>query len=330
MKKVIISIILSIFLIFTMVGCGADGLDYQGAYWHENSTGFIGFNETNVYSVEVVSSKPSLSTEIKNEYVKLEIEKGEYVTNLKMLKNEEYGNYYVYTTTLDIKGKYVFETQEYAFEDVVVTETLFNGFSKDFSPISSKKTSTNSTTLLATSTGYDIVKASYEFIVEYGEKDATISRTIRNSLEEETKDQTIIKKYAKDNYIDNELLFLMPRAFKYDTAFTKNFNTIDAVDKRNISMYFTTANDKNGITVSTFNTNYELNGAPASDKDSLQAIMFSIGIDDTFKGRNIDAYYLIDQKTHKHKMLCTYTYLNDNLGYLKYSLVKSTDKTQIN
>lgn len=330
MKKLITTIILSICLAFTLSGCGQATLDYQGAYWHENSAGFIGYNETNVYSVDVVSTKPSYSTEIKNEYVKLVIEQGDYVTNLKMLKSEEYGNHYVYTTSLIIKGKYVFESQEYSFEDDVITTTLFKNFSNGFSPISSKKTSSCSTTLLATSTGYDIVKTAYEFTVEYGEKDAILKRTIINSLNEESKDQTTIKKYAKNNYIDNELLLLMPRAFKYDSPFTKNFDTISAVDKRNISMYFTTANTENKTTISTFETNYELNGAPASENNSLQAILFTTAIDDTFKGFAIDSYYLIDQATHKHKMIRSYTTLNDNLGYLQYSLVKSTDKTQIN
>ncbi len=330
MKRIITTVILSIFLAFTLSGCGKGTLDYSGAYWHEDSNGFVGYNETNVYNVEVVSTKPSYSTEVKNDYVKLEIEKGEYITNLKMLKSEEYGNYYSYSTSLNVKGKYVFESSEYAFEDFVETTTLFKTFSSGFSPISSKKTSSNSTTLVATSTGYDIMKASYEFIVEYGEKDATLSRTIVNSSNEETKDSVTIKKYAKNNYIDNELLLLMPRAFKYDSAFTKEFSTISAVEQRNLNMYFTTANTNNETTVSSFNVSYELNGVETSQENSLQAIAFSIGINDTFKGPNIESYYLIDQSTHKHRMLYCFNTLNDNLGYLKYSLIKSTDKTQMN
>ncbi len=329
MKKLITAIILSIFLAFTITGCGAKTLSYAGAYWHESGSGFVGFNETNVYSVEVVSTKPSNSTELVNEYVSLVIEDGEYTTNLKMLNDETHGNYYAYTTTLKIKGKYVFETQEFAFEDDITTTTLFNSFAKDFSVIRSNRKSNNSTTLLAATSGYEITKASYEFNIEYGSSDAVLTRTIINSLNEESKDTTTIKKYAKSNYVDNELILLMPRAYKYDTPFTDNFNSISGVDKRNLGLYYTTATNNNETTISSFNVSYEHNGVQTTS-ETLQAIMFRIGLDSTFSGPSIDAYYLIDQKTHRHKMLCAYTALNDSLGYLKYTLVKSTDKTQIN
>ena len=321
MKK-LITIIISIILL-TCCGCGGVvDMGYKAPYWHENEAivGFMPLNEEITYDVKVVNKKLTNSTEVSNEVVKMEVSKGVFVTNLSMKQKDGY-DYYLYTTSLIVEGKYVFhDGNEFEFVNDYVTNTEFHTQAHNFRPIKSTKTSTNSTTAYIRDKNYAVYNLSYNYQIEYDDKDAKVEyKLINNKGNEEVKKASYtIDNYAKSNYVDNELLMLMPRAFDLSKSFTKSFKTIDVINQNHAKMlYYLGADDENSSQVVTLG-GYEINGVPT--ESDIKTSLVNVLLNDTFSGAGIDAYYALDHKTHRHRLIKAYTSLNDNMGYLEYTI----------
>ena len=207
----------------------------------------------------------------------------------------------------------------------MTSETKFYNIIKEFKPISTKKSSTCSTLVVANSNGYGYLQFAYEYTVDYQGENALTNYKLGVLGEEGITDveskQTTFKECFKDAYIDNELLMLVPRAYNYTSAFSLNFNTIDVVTQKKQSMLYSALGNDNNIDIKNFNIFYELGGETVGAED-LSVAKVKISIDDTFSGYPIECYYITNHKTHRHRMAEAYTALNNNIGYLKYTIKK--------
>lgn len=325
MKKIFTLFLIAITTMFALTACGVQSLGYNAQYWHENmaTVSYRPFSETIEYEVKVVNKTPSNATEISNKDIKMEITSGKYITILTMLEGEDGVPYYSYETELLIEGKYLFKEEVKEFKNDVKTKTLFKTIVNDFMPISSTKSSNNTTTIMGATNGYAVFDFNYSYEVNYGEKDATTTYSLKTIGEKESdpivKNNTF-KKYTDNAYVDSELLLLLPRAFNYDKSFMKSFSTIDVVTQKMQKMRYYAGTEKTEVPdIKSFNINYLLNGTEVGGED-LKAAKVQVLIDDTFSGSPMEAYYATDHPTHRHRMVKCYTALNDSLGYLEYTI----------
>ena len=330
MKKLLTIFLILITTVFAFTGCGSETMGYQAQYWHENiaTTGYHPFSEEVEYEVKVVNKTPSNSTEISNEYVKMEITSGKFITTLKMEMDEDSKTpYYIYETKLLIKGKYLFKGAEdedvKEFENDVKSTTLFKTIVNEFMPISSTKSSSKTTTIIGATNGYAVYDFVYSYDINYGEKDATSSYTLNSIGETEispiVKNYTY-KKYNEKPYVDSELLLLLPRAFTYEKSFMKGFSTIDVITQKTQSMTYYAGTEKTDVPdIKSFNLKYNLNGNDVGGEE-LKAAKVRVMINETFSGAAMEAYYANDHETHRHRMVKCYTALNESMGYLEYTI----------
>ncbi len=325
MKKFITTILIAIISIFALTGCGATSIGFKAQYWHENiaTTDYHPLTEVIEYEIKLVNKTPSNSTEVSNKDVKMEITSGKYVATLKMEEDENKKPYYYYKTELILEGKYIFDKEEKSFINDVTTETTFNTIVNDFMPISSKKSSSKTTTVIEANDGYALYDFTYNYTVNYGEENAVTKYELNAFGDKQTspivKDNTF-KNYKKELYIDNELLLLLPRTFAYDSGFVKNFTTIDVVTQKIQNMsYNAVTQSANNPDIKSFNLKYKLNGSEVGS-DEFKTARVSTVIDDTFSGAAIEAYYANEHPTHRHRMVKCYTQLNESLGYLEYTI----------
>lgn len=325
MKKIITILLIMVISIFALTGCGETPIGFKAQYWHENiaTTDYHPLTEVTEYEVKIANKTPNNATEVSNKNIKMEIASGRYVTTLKMQEDENKMPYYYFKTELYLQGKYVFNNQEIPFENDVVSETTFNTIVKDFMPISTKKQSSRTTTVIATADGYALYDFTYNYSIDYGSEDAKTRYELNTIGENKTtpivKENTF-SKYNKEEYIDNELLLLLPRAFDYDSGFITNFTTIDVVTQKVQNMaYNATSKNTNNPDIKSFNLKYKLNGSEVGSED-FKVAKVSAGINDTFSGANIEAYYANEHTTHRHRMVKCYTALNESLGYLEYTV----------
>ncbi len=330
MKKLITFLLLAIISIFSLTGCsGVQTMGFKAQYWLKNvaSTGYSPFSEVVEYDVKVVNVKPTNSVEYSNANLKMEVTSGTYTTKLSMKQDEGGAPYYLYETELQIEGKYVLDKEERPFNNNVKSSTKFKTIVDDFAPISSSKSSTDTTTVTKISNGYAVYNFRYNYAISYGDKNAETNyelSLIGEAESEPIRKDTVFKKYNEGLYVDNELLLLLPRAYSYDSSFTKEFTTIDVVTQATQKMaYSSTTQNTGSADVKSFNLKYLLNGDEVGSED-FKAARVTAYINETFSGVDIEAYYSVDHETHRHRMVKCYTPLNDSLGYLEYTIKSAT------
>ncbi len=325
MKKIFTLFLIAITMVFALTGCGMQSMGYQAQYWHENiaTTDYHPFKEVIEYAVKVVNKTPSNASEISNKDIKMEIISGKFITTLEMLQTDEGVPYYSYITELLINGKYTFKETVKEFKNDVKSTTTFKTIVNDFMPISSTKSSSITTTIIGTASGYAVYDFTYSYDVNYGEKDATTKYSLNSIGEKETEPivtNNTYKKYTENPYVDSELLLLLPRAYTYDKSFMKSFTTIDVVTQKMQKMSYFAGTQKTDVPdIKSFNLKYLLNGNEVGAED-FKAAKVQVLIDNTFSGSAMEAYYSNDHTTHRHRMVKCYTALNDSLGYLEYTI----------
>ncbi len=329
MKKFLTTTLVALIFLFSLTGCGSTTLNLKAQYWYEDEaiTTYKPIKETIVYDVSVVSKTPSNSQEIKNENVWMEIDKGTYTVTLQDGTDGNGNACYVYSTALEIEGKYVSATDFFEFKDKVTSTTKFYNIIKEFKPISSKKSSSCSTLVVANSNGYGYLQFAYDYTIDYQGENAITNYNIDlldeggNVIKNYENRQLTFKDCFENAYVDNELLMLVPRAYNYNSAFSLNFNTIDVVTQKNQTMLYNASGSNSSIDIKNFNLFYDLGGEMIG-AENLAVAKVKIEIDDTFSGYPIEAYYITDHKTHRHRMAEVYTALNNEMGYLKYTIKK--------
>lgn len=330
MKKFITLLIATVFLLLNIVGCGGvNSISYEGKYWYKDPTSSINIYEQLTYDVKVVSRTEGNSNEIKNEHVALELSEGSYVTTFT-----KDGENYVFETALNTKGKYVYQDTSKAIENDLYSKSVFNV--NTFKPVSSQKKSNNTTTMMTTKTGIAFIEYCYDYTVNYNGNNA---ETVYNSqiFTEKSEPSTItntFKNYNDNPYIDNEVLTFMPRAFKIKDkeSFTLSFTTLDVLTQKIHDMTYTTTTPNSKMDIKTLNISYEnvINGETiANSENKIQVVKLLLSINDTFSGASIELYYSIDHQNDRHRLIKAYTPLNDNMGYIEYTLKSAVLNTNI-
>ncbi len=326
MKKFITLLLITILSIFTLSGCGATTINYDGRYWYPDATATSNIEEEIIYDVKVVNKTASDSTEVKNSKISLVLDEGTFKTTL--IKD---GDNYKYTTSLLIKGNYVYDENKYPINDDFTTTTIFTV--KDFTPISSYKKSNSTTTLVSSNNLFTFVNYGYEYFVNYEGKDAKTVLTTKFADGEPTTINKTIKDYNESPYIDNELLIFMPRALKIKDkeSINLNFSTIDVISQELTKMtYSTISNQNTTLDIKTFDFYYDnvINNQPiVKEENKIEAVKLLASVNDTFSGSPIELYYATNHSQDRHRLVKAYTALNENLGYLEYTIKQATSKT---
>lgn len=326
MKKSITLLLITILSIFTLSGCGNANISYDGRYWYNDATATSNILEEITYDVKVVNKTPSDSTEVKNSNIALVLDEGTYTTTLV-----KEGDNYKYTTSLKIKGNYVYGDKSQPVNDDLTSTTIFTV--ADLKVISSCKKSTSTTTLVSTNDKFTFVNYGYEYFVNYEGENASAKFTATYGDNEPTTLSKTFKDYSDSPYIDNELLLFMPRAFKIKDkeSFNLNFSTIDAISQKLTKMSYTTISNQNtAMDVKTFDFYYDnvINEETIINQENkLEAVKVTLAIDDTYKGSPIELYYATNHLQDRHRLVKAYTSLSVDLGYLEYTIKSANTKT---
>ena len=339
MKKLTTLLALLLASIFLFSGCVSASISYDGEFWNKNPAGFSAIEETTVYDVKVVNITPSYENEIKNEHLKLEITDGTYTVTLKGVLADV--NYYTLETELIVKGQYVYGENLIPVDDYVKTYTKFESRANGFSPVYSMRTTYNektdkqhyNTTMYSYANGYVESNLRYEYSTEYSGKDATsklvYGAPIRDKdsgevINEQTLEETFnYKNYNGGAYIDNNLLAFLPRAFNLKDSFYQEFTTIDVPTHEVKKMLYSVSESSSAVSQQVFENltyDYIKDGAPQTVESGFTTLRLYSAINDTFTGAPIELYYASDVTTHRHRLIKSYTAINDNMGFIEYTI----------
>lgn len=331
MKKFLSITALLLLSIFTLTACSTTSLTLSGSYWNKNQTNPTeSIYEECVYDVKCVSTTPTDSNEIKNENVSLTIKDSSYKTTLEFINNPAtYGEHYVFTTKLLLNGEYKVGSKEpVSFNDSVETITYFKTFLNGYQPILSYRNATSST-YFDSQTG-EVISFAYEHKIVYDGDNATLtSKTAKvGKLNEATEKTSPFKKYkSNDAYVENNLLLFIPRAYDYKNAISEEFRVIDAITGDLKTLRYATSSTSEGLDIKTLDGSYSIDGAEAVSYPA--AIKIFAYVANTFSGQSLESYYATDHPTHRHRLIKHYSALNNEMGYLEYSL-KSVSTTRPN
>ena len=307
LKKFLTTILIALFTL-TLTACNNIPLQTDGVYWFDDTTSFpSGYSETLVYDVSLSHVTPASSEEVKVDGYTLQISTGRYTTTLETRKNTN-GDYYVYTTSFLLEGSYVTPNETKPFMDTFTTKTEFYA---DFTPIKSQKTYKS-----------ELNNYSYSYDINYAGSKANCKVTEFIGTNNENTKEFSFDKYNESAYIDNEVILLFGRLFNVDGSFSQPFSTIDAISRKLHKMSYSAGIINENLDVKSLD-NYVINGVNPTEP-KVNCARVGISISDTFSGNTIEAYYATDHKTHRHRLVETYTRITGGIGYIKYSLKSAT------
>lgn len=320
MKKLLVLILSFMTLAFTLTACGSTAFDFDGPYWKTapNSASDEA-TETLIYAVEVSNTTLS-NTNVMQSDAKLELDGSSYYKTFFDLVNLDGEQRYYYETELYIKGAYVKGDDRYPVEDKTTSKTWFKLFRDELAPVKTVKEVKNNTVYLGSGYKYPTIEFAYDYEVTYDNGNATVNFNVVKdehnalaSLSGETKYKNVDKK----PYVDNELLFFVPRAYDLTKGLTKTVNTVDVAGKSLRALNLNaSASDAKNVKLA---DGYSENGQTIPDKTEISSVKLSIEINDTFSGRPIEAYFAT-ATDEKHRPTLIYTAINGNIGYLTYRL----------
>lgn len=259
MKKKILALIASATALFALASCGSSsaGTSYNGAYWFKsNDEKLAAKTERIEYKVYFSKGDGTLwnNSKLNSSSLSFSVkDDSSYVTELTYNADGTY----LYKTYLKIFGAYTLaDNSVREVADETVTETTFSGDAV-FTPIKSVKTVRN-TVPSAIGGTYDFYTTAYTSTVTYDGTAATTKIELNEGDEspeqfiERAKKETVIKKYNKNAYIDNSLMLLMFRNFKYTAGMSYSFASIEPLSGESNSItgsiYTTSTSSKTSAT----------------------------------------------------------------------------------
>ena len=237
MKKKILAAVSGMLALFALASCGSSsgGASYNGSYWYQSTSDEkkAGGTERTEYNVYWSSGKDGKlwNKETMNASLSFKTtgNDSKYVTELTVNADGTY----TYKTTLTISGVYTLaDKSEKVVSDTTETEITFKGMEDDFTPIKSVKKIYN-TVPYPSAGSYSFLTSSYTSTVNY--EGTTAKSSIELNKDDESPEQFVqrakkeieVKKYNKNAYMDNGLMLLLFRNFKYDGALNYSFSTIE-------------------------------------------------------------------------------------------------------
>ena len=330
MKKILTILCLLMAAVLSLSSCGSEGTAFSGAYWNENFTpGAISkIDETLTYKVALADKTIYGSSLVSSSNIKIELDSGcSYTVNLK--SSDDLSSY-ILTTTLVMNGNYVYDGGKYAFSgDTIVTVANFKSLSDKLMPTSSKRTVSCHTPLVmnpATEDQFCFLK--YIIDIVYDGTDATTNIQPDDSCKDKfnlINNPLTYKKYNSDNYVDNEMMLFFFRAFDFDSSYSYNFSSIDALSEKLQS--FTAkavSTDKVPITLGTYRIN-----SKASSNEIINTFGIKLSVNGTFGGTVYEAYYAVNgtkdnsteiDNTNRHRPIKFYSPAIYNVAYYEMTL----------
>lgn len=238
MKKKILAAVSGILAIFALASCGSStgGASYNGSFWYQSTSDekLAGKTEKTEYNVYWSSGEGTLwNRETLNSALSFKTtgNDSKYITELTVNADGTY----TYKTTLTIAGVYTLaDKTEKEISDTTETEVTFKGLEDDFTPIKSVKKVYN-TVPYPSAGSYTFLTSSYTSTINY--EGTTAKSSISLNEDDESPEQFIqrankeieVKKFNKNAFIDNGLMLLLFRNFKYDESLSYSFGTIEAL-----------------------------------------------------------------------------------------------------
>lgn len=361
MKKLLIIILAA--MTATLSACtGGQQVVYspKSDYWRTETGALVDFSEVCVYDIAL---EPSDSSP-----VRMELDEGTYTTEISTA-TEDGSTCYVYTTHLETKGRYRAydgntETSVFEFSDNVTQTTYFTfngGFSCKRSETDAVSTVPVNRNGVMDENGNRFVSLKYKYSIVYGEKNAEITFNIVGTDEEKAaladyfslKDgySGTYKKYNRRvNYIDSNIMELLPRTFDFSTegspeGLSYSFASIDALSLARRSMNLSAYTPDGSETA--FETEDILNvyraGTPLGTKEyneekgvyedengkfnylleSTAVFNTRIRINETYSGSALLLRYISESPTnYRHYMYQKISALPYSMGTLVYTLSK--------
>lgn len=265
MKKKILVAVSGILAAAVLTACGqtAATTTYNGSYWNKDTSDEIAAGKTetleyNVYATEEKDglwNKTQANSVLSFKTTNVISESGQTLSSsYKTTLTAADDGTYVYKTTLNVYGEYETNENTYSVNDVTTTETVFGKFDKNFAPIKSVKTVSN-TVPFYSGNAYEFKLVHYESTVTYADGTASVSINVFDDDEspeqfkERAKKVTEVSKYNKSAYIDMNLMLLMFRNFKHEANMSYSFKTVEPLSGElqsvSGSIYTKTSTEKN-------------------------------------------------------------------------------------
>lgn len=281
--------------VITLASCGGNSNGFNATYFAANPSGsevkivdetlnyrvYSFADEDKTYGTDKYFPKiASLNTALKF-YV--EEASSSYETSIKT--NEDKSGY-VFTSTLTVNGEYAYgDGKSYKVEnDETKIRVEFKGIDGKFQPTVVEKSVTNVFPVnMSPSSDSDFVRVGYTYKIVYGK---TAQITFKANDDETSKqyfankaDNTEIKKYDKNDFVDNDILFTVFRNFNYSVGFSYKYSTIDAVSGSLASATgsaYTDSNASTALKLVTFDKNNAvvLNGRTVTEFNA-NGVVFS-------------------------------------------------------
>ncbi|MBR2336495.1 MAG: hypothetical protein IKA61_00925 [Clostridia bacterium] len=316
MKKKFSLLLALLLSLGTVVGCNkTPNSGFVGTFWLESYTvktvqpDFYEKIEYKVSSTEKDDKFAPALYDSNDGYLNFYVdeEKSSYVTELY----SENG-LYVYKTRLVVFGQYTFgQSGVYTVEgDVTETETTFKGMEDGFACVKSVKRVKNVYPVeQAPTTVDDFVTVTADFTVEYTDKSATLTVSAKDEVSKAhlsaVAEPVTVKKYNKKAFIDNELMLLIFRNFKYENTLSYTFNTIETstggLKEINGSAYLTSESVSSDVTKQT----------------AIKTIDMENSIDNLGVGRlprKINAFGITLKTTGEFSQSFAYVYYANSIG----------------
>ena len=352
MKNKIIAFFATVLSVITLANCsGVANSAYKGAYWSA-SPSFTGVDENMYekleYEVTAITNSDYANAIVPNKALSFSVNpESKYETTLTAKDG-----LYVFQTKLIIKGEYTYGNgKTIAVDDSIETENLFKGFGDKFAPVKSTKVVKNTVPLNASPANEEaFVKVDYVSVIEYKDDTATVTVEPKNKDSEQflavVKKPVTVKKYNKKAYIENDLMALMFRNFKYEQTLSYTFNSIEDVtgalkqSKASIRPFTTTTTDKNNTQTQMIQTmtipNCSIDGGNSYYDEKFNAVGINFQTTGEFSQTYMTAYYANsindggdtnakdDENASRHVMIQCYRPNIYSTGYLVYTLHTAT------
>ena len=146
---------------------------------------------------------------------------------------------YMLTTSYELNGSYTYKNQTYPIADRIYSTVCFLGVKDNLKPIQAMRQVVCTTPYLEYSANkvndIEFLNYNFEYVIDYTGKDA-IMMFNDNLGNLDKPESTIIKNFYSNTFVENELLYFYPRAFKLNSGFSTTRQVVTVDGKIDLNM----------------------------------------------------------------------------------------------
>lgn len=329
MKKIIALLFSCIFCFSLATGCSCTSTTTSytkdGAYWLKEHTehGVVDVIEESEYSISVTDTDGyDVKTEIDEEsYYKTKLTKTE-----TPVEGAEEAYCYKLETTMVLKGKYIYKSEETEIDDSMTSVVYFRGYKDNLKPYKTEK-HVVSTSPVNNGNKIEFKKIEYSYTIDYGSKAVTSFTEIVPDGEDKilSTPEKAEKAYYSSSFCENELLTFYPRMYIIKDGFNISLSTFSVLQnqKINLTVQEESYNKELALTsdCSIDGRNYFITDNPVN-VDCLSFCQSG-----TYSGQKIYAYYITHTTYKTNHVLIKFKSPVFAVGYFEYNLKSYTNST---